>query len=93
MSSKNGLTFIGRMFTKLALMTKQSCVLMTDYCPENPTCTGDSRTIPDTTAIGEVLFTINGQQGAGSTGDLTYSFVSPTPAYFHVDQSSGKTFR
>ena len=69
-----------------------TCFFMIDYCPENPTCTGDSRTIPDTTAIGEVLFTINGQQGAGSTGDLTYSFVSPTPAYFHVDQSSGNNF-
>ena len=69
-----------------------TCLLLIDHCPQNPTCTGDSRTISDTTLAGEVLFTIDAQQSSDSSGTMTFSFVSPTPAYFHVDQSSGRNF-
>ena len=71
-------------------VTQMCTATISDECSESPTCTGDTRTISDTTAVDTVLFTIQGQQDPNSIGSLSYSFTSPTPAYFKIDQLSGK---
>ena len=82
------------MYMYLVLMfshvTQLCTATISDECSESPTCTGDTQTISDTTAVDTELFTIQGQQDPNSIGSLTYSFTSPTPAYFKIDQLSGK---
>ena len=71
-------------------VTQLCTATISDDCSESPTCTGDTQTISDTTAVDTDLFTIQGQQDPNSIGSLSYSFTSPTPAYFKIDQLSGK---